>query len=498
MRLFTIGDSISQGFMSAAAARTDLSYSTLIASTPGFLAPTESYHIPVWEKGGLPVNLEKLMRKLSRLYGSDISGLFEWSFAAYTISSFLDDVEDYYERGAGAETVPDSSGHRYFHNIAVRGFDVADAWKVTPKLCRERITLDNAQGRGKDDAFGRPNASFYRTALNVLNPSRDSAFDDYSPLRWLAAHATGETGEAGVENLILWLGANNALGTIVDLKIVPTSNDPSRRPVDMTQPERVDYNLWHPDDFAAEYRELLDRVDAIMADNVAKDWRVFVGNVPPVTVAPLAKGVGDTVSLADPFGYLGGGALYYRYYTYFIFDEDFAHTSDIKLTRDQVYHIDRTIAAYNQIISEVVKSKNASHRRKGKKQRYFIVDIAKLLLELAFKRNNGQPTYRLPPYLDGLSPKPNTKYYHATKRGRVEQGGIFSLDGVHPSAMGQGLLAQEFLSVMEAQGVVGAVPANLNWNQIVARDALWSHPISLMRELYQHERLAEVLVNFIR
>lgn len=35
MKLFTIGDSISQGFMSLAAARTELSFSTLIAQCFG-------------------------------------------------------------------------------------------------------------------------------------------------------------------------------------------------------------------------------------------------------------------------------------------------------------------------------------------------------------------------------------------------------------------------------------------------------------------------------
>ena len=47
MRLFTIGDSVSQGLMSGAAARTDLSYSTLIAETPGFLPAGAFYHAPV-------------------------------------------------------------------------------------------------------------------------------------------------------------------------------------------------------------------------------------------------------------------------------------------------------------------------------------------------------------------------------------------------------------------------------------------------------------------
>lgn len=37
LKLFTIGDSISQGFMSLAAARTDLSYSTIVAREMGWL-----------------------------------------------------------------------------------------------------------------------------------------------------------------------------------------------------------------------------------------------------------------------------------------------------------------------------------------------------------------------------------------------------------------------------------------------------------------------------
>jgi hypothetical protein len=47
MKLFTVGDSISQGFMSLAAARTDLLYSTLIARAMG-LKLGEEYSCPEW------------------------------------------------------------------------------------------------------------------------------------------------------------------------------------------------------------------------------------------------------------------------------------------------------------------------------------------------------------------------------------------------------------------------------------------------------------------
>ena len=53
MRLFTIGDSVSQGFMSAAAARTDLTYSTLVARAMG-LTRGHEYRYPEWALDGLP------------------------------------------------------------------------------------------------------------------------------------------------------------------------------------------------------------------------------------------------------------------------------------------------------------------------------------------------------------------------------------------------------------------------------------------------------------
>lgn len=57
MRLFTIGDSVSQGFMSLAAARTDLSYPTLIACEMDLEIGGE-YEYLKWGAGGLPPIVE--------------------------------------------------------------------------------------------------------------------------------------------------------------------------------------------------------------------------------------------------------------------------------------------------------------------------------------------------------------------------------------------------------------------------------------------------------
>ena len=339
MRLFSIGESVTQGFMSLAAARTELCFSTLVARALGIPVGPD-YTFPSWPRGGHPVNLESLLRRLNRFYGPDIFGPLEWPMAIQTIGTFLDDIEDYYERGDGNEFAPSPTNRPYYHNVAVRGFDVADAWMVTPELCWEQIE-SNTDGSG-DGPFATPNAGFYRTALEVLNPRRDWSQREFSALRWLQSHATGESGEEGVENLILWLGSNNVLGTAVELKIKPTRAH-GRSPLDMSQPEREPFNLWRPEHFEAEYRELMTRVDHIMRENRATNWRVFVGNVPAITVAPVAKGVGDTKTLDDPFGHLQMGAQYYEYYTYFLFDRDFAHSSNARLDREDALHIDKTI-----------------------------------------------------------------------------------------------------------------------------------------------------------
>jgi hypothetical protein len=116
MKLFTIGDSISQGFMSLAAARTELVHSTLIARALGLTPGTDDYSIPLWGAGGIPLNIESLLRSLQRRYGSDIRGPLEWPLAVATVNGFLDDVEDHYERGAGNIALPQAGRRTFYPN----------------------------------------------------------------------------------------------------------------------------------------------------------------------------------------------------------------------------------------------------------------------------------------------------------------------------------------------------------------------------------------------
>lgn len=488
MKLFTIGDSVSQGFMSNAAARTDLCFSTLLAKAFGLTPDSKktavaNYFYPEWLSHGLKLNLEAILRKLERRYGSDISAL-EWVTVLSTIDSVVDESEQYYERGKGKEDQPyPDLGIDYFHNVAIQGFKIADAWQVTPEVCLKEISKQT-QGKG-NDFLQEANSAFYRVALKVLNPKLEATKQSFSQLDWLGFHARNE----GVENLILWLGNNNALGTVLGLDIKITPNHPNIPMNKLSQSDRWEkgWNLWHPADFEAEYSELLERVEIQMSSNKHQDWKVFIATIPMVTIIPFAKGVGETSRVPRGADYWS----YFKYYTYFPFEEEFAVKTGKNLTMQDAIFIDDCILEYNKTIQKLVDKKNVGHG----KQRYYIVDISQRFSELAYKRNEGKPTYKFPDFFDFRYPKVNTKYYHADERSNLKQGGIFSLDGVHPSAITHGLIAHEFLETMQEAGV--KPEQELQWPRIFESDDLYQHPISIMQELYHKDELATHIIRFI-
>ena len=123
-KLVAIGDSLTQGFQSLAIQKTNLSYPAMIAEC--LEKPIPEFRVPDFMgKGGLPFNIEWLSRELEIRYGKDIS-IFEWPFATDHIIDLLDDVEDYWERGKGARPKKDL----LYHNLAVWGFEVADAYTI--------------------------------------------------------------------------------------------------------------------------------------------------------------------------------------------------------------------------------------------------------------------------------------------------------------------------------------------------------------------------------
>jgi hypothetical protein len=251
----------------------------------------------------------------------------------------------------------------------------------------------------------------------------------------------------------------------------------------------------------------LIKVDEIMRGDRNQDWKVFLGTIPLVTIAPLAKGVGPgteidiTRRVVGPDGRyedVPDKSVYFKYYVWFPFEEDVVRAGGgiPYLTIQDAIHIDGCIRRYNRTIAELVADLNRSHADAGGPQRYYVVDVADAMQRLAWKRNKSNPTYEFPAYFDFVYPKVNTKYYYADAQGDLVQGGLFTLDGVHPSAIAHGLIAHEFMKVMKEAGI--AFVEELSWAEIFANDLLYSEPIALTQWLYDHEELAERVISIIQ
>jgi hypothetical protein len=431
-KIVAIGDSLTQGFQSLAIQKTNLSYPAIIAECLGIFIP--DFRVPDFMgKGGLPFNIEWLSRELEIKYGKDIN-IFEWPFATDHIVDLLDDVEDYWERGKGAQPQKDS----LYHNLAVWGFEVADAYTINSNICKEAIS------NSKDDWFRPPSEPRLRTAYRVLNPAQTHERADDTQIK-IAKRIKDQDGE--IENLIVWLGANNCLGTVVNLKIDETGDNPPGPCSDKT--------LWTPAAFKKEYDELADQVQEIGAKNV------YVATVPHVTIPPVTRGV------MKNRGKLPLSRKYFDYYTrFFIRDKDFNPEKDPHLTGSEAEKIDTYIDKYNVTIRSHAKDKG-----------WHVVDTCSVLDQLAVRRNHGKSTYDLPAELQDLS----IRFFEIEPKGRIKNGGITSLDGVHPTTCGYGIVAQEFIKVMRGNN---PKIRDVDFSEIRRMDSLVSKPPQTLNDVF--------------
>src|SRR5262249_36922980 len=160
---------------------------------------------------------------------------------------------DYWERGAGSQ-IPNRKGIN--HNLAVYGWDLRDALSRNADVCLKSMKAP------KDDLVTQivENAN-ERAALRVLNTARGTENKALTPLQAagaLSKEGTEESGNGnGIEMLIVWLGANNALGTVTSLKVVwsDTGYD------DLEQ--KQSFTVWRPTHFAAELKKVIAEIRRI-------------------------------------------------------------------------------------------------------------------------------------------------------------------------------------------------------------------------------------------
>jgi hypothetical protein len=464
-RLVAIGDSLTHGFQSGAIFHTELSYPAIIASELGCY---DEFRFPTYAGyGGVPFSLESLLGELEEHFGSRVSW-WESLPALLRVRRHLAKSAAWWDRGEGSIVPP---GDGINHNLGIYGWDLRDA------LSR---TADTAKEAWKEPPGWTPfprivNADSI-SAMRVLDSARSSDGKGLTPFG--AAAALGEEGVVegadeggdggdGIETLIVFLGANNALGSVLSLTV--RWSGPGYDELE----KKTAFNVWRPTHFAAELARVADEVKKIRARHVI--W----GTVPHVTIAPLARGVKGKVR---------SGSRFFRYYTRpWISDADFNPAEDHPyLTADDARAVDSAIDQYNEAIVDTVRA----GRREGRDWR--LLDVCGLLDRLASRRyvkdEATRPPwwtpYPLPDELVALSPEPDTRFFASGPDGRTA-GGLVSLDGIHPTTIAYGILAREFIKIMVDAGVTfydgaGAArdPAgvDVDFARLVARDALISKP----------------------
>lgn len=450
-RLVVLGDSLSHGFKHGAVFDTHLSWPAVLARAMGI----EDFRYPTYDgpatAPGLPLNIEALARALEDALPTtwvDVLGDVQAALAARRL---MDQIEDHWERGSSAEPPP--PGAPLNHNLAVWGFDLRDALSKTAGRCRAAIAA-----AGSDDQILAqiPSAPGERSALRTLA----GAADDEA-----AIDVAGRLGTEGIDTLIVALGANNVLGTVLSFDLRWSEegyDDPDRKRA---------FNAWRPEHFAAEYDELVRRVDAIGAR------RVVLWTVPHVTIAPMLKGVGEKMPASRYFP---------RYTRPWIDDRMFDARRHPCITGDQARIIDSTIDQYNRAIEAHVRAKRL-HEGKD----WLLFDAAGILDRLAYRRYVLDPRsrpdwwtpYELPEAYLRLSPVPDTRHFHADVLGRIH-GGLIGMDHIHPTTIGYGIVAHELLGILRRAGADVPAGAGIPFQELVEADTAIQRPPATLAPIY--------------
>jgi hypothetical protein len=136
-------------------------------------------------------------------------------------------------------------------------------------------------------------------------------------------------------------------------------------------------------------------------------------------------------------------------------------------------------------------------------QRWKVLDIAGVLDRLAYRRylidDEAQPTwwepYDIPDGLRQLSPIPDTRFFGSDRFGRT-QGGLFSLDGIHPTTLGYSIVAREVMQMMTELGVpLKAVEPD--YDKIIAADSMISDPPQRLASVLPVVALGHRIVNLL-
>ena len=202
---------------------------------------------------------------------------------------------------------------------------------------------------------------------------------------------------------------------------------------------------------------------------------MILATVPHVTIVPMAKGINP----ANPGQKWRDGSRYFPYYVDPWIDEKaFRPNRHRYLTHQQARAIDSAIDQYNGTIVEAVRHARSEGRE------WLLFDLCGLLDGLAYRRyqldaaaagRNAWASFELPAALADL----DTRFFLSDHTGRL-QGGLFGLDGIHPTTSGYGLVAQQVLDLI---GLSRAGTTAIDFAALRLKDTLNAHPPALVSPL---------------
>lgn len=454
-KLAVIGDSMGQGFQNGGIYRTDLSFPAILSRC---FVPAPRFDLPSFTaQTGIPINMEMIVRGLTEEFGDRITWN-EYIPAARYLYRTLRRIKAYWEGPASASGKDQETP---YHNQAIWGFAANDSWIMNEKLCRSFLQ----ENRARYSVYNvLPDHAMYITGRLVLNPAFLPAFEEHSQLdniRWLNEHG-------GIENLIVCIGHNNFVGAISALQIIYSEAD------ELDSPHfKRRSTVYRPVHFEKEMRRLFEKVARL------KIPRVFVPTYPYMTIPPLIRGVNRIQE--------GVHKGYFDYYTRFwIWDEDFDPEKNPHLTRDQAIELDQLVDRYNQIIRDLADEFG-----------FHTVPVHRYVNAVARRRLGVEAVRPFPPeFIKALKRNEmtshlvredgkvslSTDYLRVDSESRkIIQGGIFSLDGLHPTTIGYGLIANIYHKVMSEAGV--RFGRDVDWDMIIKNDSLVTDPPYLLSEL---------------
>jgi hypothetical protein len=467
-RLVSLGDSLTHGFKNFAVHDTHLSYPAMIARELGW---EREFRIPLYDSpGGLPLDLEWLLRALETQFGDNLSGLGETVATIGEARRLLEIHEDFWERGIGSRFMRQPNIN---HNLAIYGWDLRDTLSRNADICHGELVpaVDRPWP-------GLPQNAGTIAALRVLESARDAGRKALTPLE--AAAQLGAEGSLadsgrplpdgdGIETLTVFLGSNNALPTVLTLDVRWSRLDYA------IFGAKDAYTVWRPTHFAAELRAVADAVRRIRARHVL--WLT----IPHVTIAPIARGFGGKVSEES---------RYFQYYGRPWVKEDAIVAKPERyphLTAGQVRAVDSAIDQYNEAICDQVRAARTSGLD------WHVIDLCGVLDRLALRRYIEHPEarpewwtpYEIPQALvDALGFTPTTEFIRSDSGG-ITAGGVVGLDGVHPTTSGYSLIAHECIKVMKKIGVRFYTPGGeerqdpqVDFAAVAEADTLLSEPLT--------------------